>query len=437
VSRRVLIVCYFFPPLAGGGVHRVLGFTRYLPHHGWECTVVCAGPRDHWVIDPTLESRIAPGTEVIRVEGGSGLAAWLRLRPNDRGRRPTRTFAGLRWLSDWLLFPDSYAGWARRATAATARRLAHGGVDVVLTSSPPDSAHLPGLAAKSGGTRWVADFRDPWMGLEFRRPPTAWHRRRQQALERRVIDGADVLLAASRTHAERLAARLREDGLDPARVVHLPNGYEPAADDAGSAASTLRAVPTQPHEVFLLVYTGTLSLVPDVGVFLDALHEMLARVPEARRRLRVRLLGPFDAGYADRAVALGLSPGIVEFVGPRPHAESRAEQRRAAVLLHWQPRDFPTMVPGKLYEYFETGRPVLALLDPATEAAELVRAAGGTVVPARDRAALAAEIERRYRAWKQAGAAPGAPPTWLAEHRRERLAGRLAATLDQLVQARA
>jgi hypothetical protein len=156
------------------------------------------------------------------------------------------------------------------------------------------------------------------------------------------------------------------------------------------------------------------------------------RVPGARR-LRIRLLGPFDAGY--HAVALGLT-GIVEFAG-RGRRQSRAEQRRAAALLHWQPRDFPTMVPGKLYEYFETGRPVLALLDPATEAAELVRAAGGTVVGTGDRAALATEIERQYRAWKQAGAAPGAPPSWLAEHRRERLAGRLAATLDQLVEAKA
>jgi hypothetical protein len=82
---------------------------------------------------------------------------------------------------------------------------------------------------------------------------------------------------------------------------------------------------------------------------------------------------------------------------------------------------------------------VLALLDPATEAAELIRAAGGTVVPAGDRAALATEIERRYREWRDGiGAptalrAPPAPPAWLPEHQRERLAARLADTLDRLV----
>src|SRR5439155_1728807 len=51
--RRALVLAYFYPPLAGGGVHRVLSFTRHLPAHGWACTVVCAGERDYWVSDPS------------------------------------------------------------------------------------------------------------------------------------------------------------------------------------------------------------------------------------------------------------------------------------------------------------------------------------------------------------------------------------------------
>src|SRR5438093_5245378 len=100
MSRRLLVVCYFYPPLGGGGVHRVLGFTRHLPRHGWECTVVCAGADDYWVHDETLLARVAPGTEVMRVPGGSAPAAWLRWRRGDRGQRPARLFSGLRRLSD-------------------------------------------------------------------------------------------------------------------------------------------------------------------------------------------------------------------------------------------------------------------------------------------------------------------------------------------------
>jgi glycosyltransferase involved in cell wall biosynthesis len=444
--RRVLIVAYFFPPLAGGGVHRVLSFTRHLPRHGWDCTVICAGRGDYWVTDSSLEARVDPATEVIRVEGGSGLAAWLKLRPGSAGRRSGTTFGGLRALSDWALFPDSYAGWGHRAGRRALRRL-EAGADVLLTSSPPDSAHLAGLAAKrASSVPWVADFRDPWMGLHFRTPPTAWHRRRHERLERDVLHRSDRVLAASRTHADQLRARFVAEGLDPARVVHLPNGFEPAAEatptttPAGAPVTTAAEAPATPREstasprgeAFNIAFTGTLSLMPDVEVFLEAVHDLLARLPEARRRLRVRLAGPFDAGYQDRAVALGLT-GIVEFTGPVAHAESRALQRGAQLLVHWQPRAFPTMVPGKLYEYFEAGRPIVAALDSATEAAELLRGAGATVVPPGDRAQFGAAIERHYRAWREHGPEPSRSPEWLDEHRRDRLAGRLAQVLDALV----
>ncbi len=421
----MLVLCYFYPPLAGGGVHRVLGFTRHLPDHGWDCTVVCASAGDYWVTDPSLESLIRPGTEVIRVPGGSALSALLRWRRGRPGERSGSLFAGLRRLSDWWLLPDSYAGWAARARRAAGARLKRGGIDAILSSSPPDSVHLAVLGLDRGAIPWVADFRDPWIGLTFRDPPTAWHRARQAALERAVLEGCDLALTASRTHADTIG---KISGGRPRRVVHLPNGFEP--DDGAPSPAGGAAAP--PAARFSVVYTGTLSQMPDTEVFLEALHEVLARRPEARRRLRATLAGPFESGYRDRAVALGLT-GIVEFTGPRPHAETRTLQRDAALLVLWKPRGLPTMVPGKLYEYLDAGRPVVALLARDDEAADLVRRSGGTVVEPGDRMALAAEIERRYAAWHAgAAAAPPARPAWLEEHTRARLAARLANLLGEL-----
>ncbi|MBI1795669.1 MAG: hypothetical protein HYR74_01315 [Candidatus Eisenbacteria bacterium] len=433
--RRLLVVCYFYPPLAGGGVHRVLGFTRHLPRHGWDCSVVCAGEEDYWVSDPTLE--IPGGTEVIRARGGSGLSALRRAGGAAGGRRSGRSFAGLRAMSDWWLLPDSYAGWARRAADAARRRIAAGGIDAVLSSSPPDSAHLAGLAVRDPARPWVADFRDPWVALHFRRPPTAWHRARHAALERRVLESADFVLAASRTHADDLRARAAQPLESRARLAlrrleHLPNGFEPEAA-AGTGAAT---APDATH--FTLAFTGTLSQMPDTHVFLEALHDLLARHPEARRRVRARLAGPFDVDYEDRATALGLT-GIVELTGPLAHAGTRALQRGADLLLLWKPAGdgFRTMVPGKLYEYLDTGRPVLALLDEDDEAAALVRRAGGEVVPPGRREPLLATLERRYLAWKDGARVADERPAWIEEHTRARLAGRLAALLDDLVDARA
>ena len=432
--RRVLILCYFYPPLAGGGVHRVLGFTRHLPRHGWDCTVMCAGPEDYWVRDETLAARVPQETEVIRVRGGSALSAWLRLSRGTAGRRPGRLFGGLRALSDWWLLPDSYAGWAARARRAAEKRLARGDIDVVLSSSPPDSAHLavpappPDRVASVAGRRrpWVVDFRDPWVGLHFREPPTRLHAWRQTALERGVIRGASLVLAASRTHADDLEQRFPGGTPGRPRVVHLPNGFEPDTDDGQERAPA----PDPGH--FVLAWTGTLSQMPDAGVFLEALHDLFARRPEARRRIRATLAGPFDADYADRAAALGLT-GIVSFPGPLAHADARALQRAADVLVLWKPRGYRTMVPGKLYEYLDAGRPLLAVLDAEDECAALVRRAGGTVSPAGDRAALAIEIERRYLAWRAGGRAPGERPAWLDAYTRAALGARLAGLLDDLV----
>jgi glycosyltransferase involved in cell wall biosynthesis len=423
--HRLLVLCYFYPPLAGGGVHRVLGFTRHLPDHGWDCTVVCAAADDYWVTDPTLEAQTRPGIEVIRVRGGSALSALLRLRRGRPGERSGRLFSGLRRLSDWWLLPDSYAGWAARARRAAAARIARGGIDAVLSSSPPDSVHLAALGLRRHTTiPWVADFRDPWIGLTFRDPPTAWHRARQAALERAVLDGSDLVLTASRTHARALE---EGSGPRPRAVVHLPNGYEPEAPAAGSSAMQGSA------ERFEIVFTGTLSQMPDTEVFLEALHEVLGRRPEARRRLRATLAGPFESGYRDRAIALGLT-GIVEFTGPRSHAEARRLQRGAGLLVLWKPRGMPTMVPGKLYEYLDAGRPLVALLEHDEEAADLARRGGGAVIAPGDRAALAAEIERRYAAWREGADLPPAPaPPWLAEHTRGRLAATLARLLDGMV----
>lgn len=412
MSRRVLVVSHFFPPLAGGGVHRALSWARHLPAHGWAVSVICAGESDYWVRDSSLT--IPPATEVIRVSGGSAASAWARARGAGSARSGGR-FAPLRRMADWWLLPDAYAGWAARARRAVTERIARGGIDVLLTTSPPDSAHLAAPAVRA--LPWVADFRDPWVGLHFKSPPTPWHRARQAAMERHVIESADLVLAASRTHVEALrASGARTRGLE-----HLPNGFEPAGESASE--------PDPEH--LRLVFTGTLSMMEDAATLLDALHELGIRLPETRRRLRVDLVGPYDADHEDRAIALGLT-GIVRFCGSVSHAESRRAQRSAEALLLWKPRGagYRTMVPGKLYEYLDSGRPILALLPEEDEAAAWVRRAGGEVVPPGDVAGLARALERRYMHWREHGRAPDQRPEWLAEHARAALAGRLASLLD-------
>ena len=244
-------------------------------------------------------------------------------------------------------------------------------------------------------------------------------------MERGVIEGADLVLVASHTHGEQLRAAWPAAA---ARIYDLPNGFEPVGP-AGEGG-----LPDPDH--FTLVYTGTVSEMPDALLLLEALHEVLGRRPEARRRIRVKFAGAYDVAVEDRGIALGLK-GIAEYLGPVAHETARELQRQADLQVLFKPSapGCRTMVPGKLYEYLDSGRPLLAILDPGDEAAQLAERGGAVVVPRSDRARLANVIEERYLAWREGGRAPDRRPEWLDEYARSRLAARLAELLATRVRS--
>jgi hypothetical protein len=128
----------------------------------------------------------------------------------------------------------------------------------------------------------------------------------------------------------------------------------------------------------------------------------------------------------------------MRLAGGRPHAEARRAQRGADLLLLWRPRGegFRTMVPGKLYEYLDAGRPLLALIPAGEESAQLAAEGGAERIDPGDRAAFSAALERRFDAWAQHGPAPDRRPAWIAEHQRAALARRLAGLLDSVTEPR-
>ena len=64
-----------------------------------------------------------------------------------------------RSLSRRVLVPDENVGWNLTAIPAAVRIVRAEGIDVVITTSPPNSVHLVGAAVKRiTGARWVADL---------------------------------------------------------------------------------------------------------------------------------------------------------------------------------------------------------------------------------------------------------------------------------------
>ena len=65
MNGRVLLICYYFPPLGLGGVGRPLNLFKRLPNHGWECDVLTVKP----VLYRAYEPELLDGLDQSRISG--------------------------------------------------------------------------------------------------------------------------------------------------------------------------------------------------------------------------------------------------------------------------------------------------------------------------------------------------------------------------------
>jgi glycosyltransferase involved in cell wall biosynthesis len=407
-------------------VARALSFARHLPAHGWKVTVVAADPASAPLRDESRADALPPEVEVHRVATPALFTRGRQAVIGPGSTRPTGLYRWAREMASWVLIPDSFAPWRKGAAAEAERLLAAGDFDAVLTTSPPDTVHLVGLdAVIDRSIPWVVDFRDPWIGISYKRPPTAWHASRQKNMRRSVLERADMILATTERLVESLRSLLPEG--HKTLVHHLPNGWEDDVDPAEHRAQL-------DDGLLEIVYTGTLWDVPATRTcFTGLAHALGARDGgDGQTRLRVRIVGPHESREVGEVRQLGLGK-IVQFDGQVPYAEARAAQSAADVLLLLQVHGegFDVAVPGKLYEYVASAKPILAFL-AAGEAADLVRESGGWVVDPDD-VVGAAEAFASLLAGERPGGDSHTRRALADGYRRDRLVGRLAGFLDTLI----
>ena len=380
--KRLLLVAYYFPPLAGSGVFRPLRMSRHLGRHGWHVTVVTASETVRVLKDPGLVAEIPSTVSVERTGSFEPRNALIALNKVGLG--------GLaRTIEPWFLIPDDQRGWVPFATRrALALHEAHPFHAVVATAGPY-STLLVGQALKHrAGIPFVADFRDEWTTNPYLagRYPTAWHRRYNRALEQSVLEDADRVVCVSRPWLDTIRGLVPEEP-DVKFRVH-ENGYD-AAHFENTAPKRV--------DTFRVVYAGTFYGHRSPKAFLDAVRRVLEgkRIPASD--LEIRFIGHGSAQSAD-----GLPASILRAVPQRPFRETLRELSDAAVLLLVIPREGgPGNHTGKLFNYLAAARPILCLAPEPNVAADLVRESrSGLVAPPDDPAAIADALVAMWRDWK-------------------------------------
>jgi glycosyltransferase involved in cell wall biosynthesis len=393
------------------------------------------------VVDRGLAAEVPEDTVIHRTRAATGpglLALAGRRRSGLRAGagepvRSSRTFGWLRRLSSFFLVPDAYAGWFPFALGRARSRLNQGDIDVLMTTSSPDTAHLVGLVLRERlPVPWVADFRDPWVRRLTFRAPTRLHLALHTRLERRVLERADRVVVTNEATRDDFLAR--HDGIPDDRFAVIPNGFDP--EDLEFMRDLLREKGERGRAAgrFVLAHTGLLSGKRTLGPLVDGLARLAGERPELRQRILVRQVGPRESVNDELVAAAGLAD-MFQFAPPASHEEILAEMAAAdaLVLLESAVPEGSLITPGKIFEYLASGRPILALV-PEGPAAELVRAAAaGEVAPPADAARIAAVVAR----WLDEGPpVPASTEDTLAPYARPELARRLALVLEELAAAR-
>ncbi|HYM52028.1 MAG TPA: glycosyltransferase [Candidatus Dormibacteraeota bacterium] len=382
--RRVMVVAYNFPPVAGTGIERTIKHVIYLPDHGWQPVVVAPANPAARVVDRASLVRVPTGTEVHRapsLEPAHARGLMRRLLRKDAadvqagsasatasdagGSTALRRLLNAAWarIIPALFFPDEQLLWVPSAVAVGWRAHRRHPVDVLYSSAPPFSSHVAaGLLKARIGVPWIADFRDPWIGNSYARPLGPVHRRMQAALERWMVHRADRVVFSTARMGEYYAARY-PDRAD--RFVVIPNGYD-LADLEAAEASVSRDDRTD-DGTFRLLNAGSLHGADELPLFLDGVERLLARRPELADRLRVEFLGWFSAANETLAARRlpGLAPVVqhVDFL-PRDEAIPRLAAADAALLLMADAPGRDQVVGTRLYEYIGLDKPILAVIPP-------------------------------------------------------------------------
>jgi len=376
--RRLLIISHVFPPIGGIPVQRALSFAKYLPALGYDVHVLTARNPGAPVRDPGLLRHVPAAVKVHRcfsaeVPFGLRHRVWNLFSgrrpaaPVPSAAAPAASRRGIKPLVANFIrkasCPDPEVLWAPFAIRRATRIIRKYKIEAVLVTAPPFSIFLIGneLKRRFPGLTLVTDFRDEWLKFYLGASDFSgdYIRRRSAAIERATIELSDAVVATTGAILSELRMRYRDQPGDKFSIVM--NGYDPEAFDG------FRPRPHAPGKI-VVVLAGTVFGSTSARYYLDALDTL----PEPlRRRFETRFAGRIAD---DEKRYFNGRQSEVNLLGFLPQAEALKQMEEADYLLLTLTDS--SHLPGKLFEYLATAKPILAITPDDGEVARLLAETG-------------------------------------------------------------
>jgi len=403
--KTLLMIDYLFPPIAGPGIQRTLGYVRHLRDYGWEPIVLTVRDGEHSLYDISLLDWVPRDVAVERTASIEPVRFAKRLllkrskeNASSTGASGRPLWRGAKWVRNierWMLFPDRRVGWVPFAVARAISLNRRRPIDAIYSSSTNImTGHLIAyLLKKRLGRPWVADFEDAWLESHVSYFPSPLHRKAAERLEHIVLREADRVTVATEPHRRMLEQRYAR--INPAKYCVIPMGVDP---------HLFEGIQRSPSPKFTIAHFGSFYGPRSPEPFLTAVAQCVEQDHAISRDLEVILVGTFDAesiALTERLIATHDLGNIVRLEGVVPYRRGLQHLISADILLLVTDEGIwgRNLLASKLLEYLAAGRPILTLA-PEGVNADLVRAANaGVIVRPSDIRAIRDTILRLYRQW--------------------------------------
>lgn len=367
--KKLLIITYYWPPAGGPGVQRWLKFVKYLPDFSIQPIVYIPENPTYPIIDDGLQSEVSQKAIILKnkIFEPYGLASFFGksktkkissgIIPNQK--RQSFLEKMLLWTRGNIFIPDARFLWVKPSVKYLKKYIEENNIDTIVTSGPPHSLHLIGLQLKKDlNVKWFADFRDPWTTIGYHKALklSSYAQKKHKALEKEVLNSADTVIVTSKT------TKTEFEALTSKPIEVITNGYD------------VEKIDRQPlDEKFTLAHIGSFLSERNPRILWKALQELIKENKDFKNDFRLKLIGATSQEVLDTISEFRLT-AYVQNLGYVSHQEAVGHQRKSQVLLliEINSEDTRSIIPGKLFEYMVSERPIIAIGPEDSDFSEII-----------------------------------------------------------------
>lgn len=368
-QKKLLIITYYWPPAGGPGVQRWLKFVKYLPDFGVQPIVYIPENPTYPIVDEGLQKDVSDQAIILKnkIFEPYQLASFFSknstqkissgIIPADKKQTLLQRF--LLWIRGNIFIPDARFLWVKPSVRYLKKYIQEHQIDTIVTSGPPHSLHLIGLQLKKElNVTWLADFRDPWTTIGYHKALklSSYAEKKHKKLEHQVLNAADTIIVTSKTTKEEFKVITSK----PIEVI--TNGY-----DVETIAKQVL------DEKFTLAHIGSFLSDRNPKLLWEVLSELIVENTKFAACFQLKLIGKVSQEILDSIAQFKLND-YMNNLGYVSHQEALEHQRKSQVLLliEIDSPETKSIIPGKVFEYLVSERPILAIGPKDSDFAEII-----------------------------------------------------------------